>query len=79
MDGAHPDVKPTGGKMDKEALDITRSRVELHKVDKQRKKAAKVSHFTCNSPLSLAELSPVFSQSCGYNGMGAGQAQPYGS
>ena len=31
MDGAHLEVKPTGGRMDKDAFHIARSRLELKK------------------------------------------------
>ena len=54
VDVSHLNVKPARGKIDKEALNITRSRVEPLKVNKEKEKAAKVSHFTCNYPLSFA-------------------------
>ena len=56
MDVSHLNVKPARGKIDKEALNITRSRVEPLKVNKEKEKAAKVSHFTCNSPIIFAEV-----------------------
>ena len=55
MDGAHPNMKPAGGWMDREALSIIRSRVEPHKIDRKEKKVVKVHHFTYKSPLSFAE------------------------
>ena len=50
-----PWCKTSWWQIDKEALNITSSRVDLHQVDKEKKKADKVSHFTWNPPLSFAE------------------------
>ena len=55
MDGAHPEVMPTGGRMDKEAFHIARSRLELKFETLKDMKKAKAVNFTCSSSLSFSE------------------------